>query len=769
MQKESTMRAKILFFILSLFSLRDSYSQQPWAFDKYSPSLDEQRLDSIHSYLDPKYSYLTPTNDSGFTVLGEWRWGSCIAAAAVGNYVYIGNGGLLQVLDVSQPATPRVVWEMKTPLVRDIKIRDTLACVLLSDGRIIFLNTSIPSTPTLLSEILLPFANMPISASVADSFVYVATQIGIVFVIDISNPQDPYRRGYIIGGGAFLSRIASRSNFIYYFSAYQAPALIIDARNPDSLISRYFPPGIGLSGISLHVSDTLLFAGVGIQLRVYSVAKPDTPVQLGAANIGTSTHSTTRRENYVYVSTFGSGLYVVDISSLTQPIVVNHIKRRIPTIGGGHSITISNGLLFSSLTIGLWTLDISQRDSLRPVSFFPTGGGVRGIANRDNLTFLADGEAGLWILDVTDLDSIRNISNLNVGGSASKIVVSGNYAYLLVEHGASPADITAQGLWILDVANPGSPFVTSYIRSIVHYSANLVPSSISKNGNHVYLTKADAVNDSALAVINISDPYSPYTESVFRTNTLPYDVVAVDTLAYLATVNGGLRILSVSQPSVPREIGTILSTSLGLAVRNHYVYVATDTGLSIVDVSLPSSPSLVGSTRTSGSRWLVDVTATNAFAYLGYDGLHAVDIRDPASPRESMVVSFPNRINDVVAVTDSLLFLGSSGLVIGRSDLVTSVRQGTSPAKPELFKLLQNYPNPFNPMTVIKYEIPRRTRVSLKVYDVLGRKVATLVDGAEEAGLHIETFDATSLSSGVYFYRLEMAQTTLTKKMIVQK
>jgi len=107
-------------FILSLFSLWDSYSQQPWAFDKYSPSLAEQRIDSIHSYLDPKYSYHTPTSDSGFTVLGEWRWGACIAAAAVGNYVYIGNGGLLQVLEVSQPAAPHVVWETKTGLVRDM-------------------------------------------------------------------------------------------------------------------------------------------------------------------------------------------------------------------------------------------------------------------------------------------------------------------------------------------------------------------------------------------------------------------------------------------------------------------------------------------------------------------------------------------------------------------------------------------------------------------------------------------------------------------------
>jgi glycosidase len=96
---------------------------------------------------------------------------------------------------------------------------------------------------------------------------------------------------------------------------------------------------------------------------------------------------------------------------------------------------------------------------------------------------------------------------------------------------------------------------------------------------------------------------------------------------------------------------------------------------------------------------------------------------------------------------------------------------GTSPpgAPPGDYSLAQNYPNPFNPMTTITYGIRSAARVSLRVYDVLGREVATLVDTYQPAGAFSRTFDASRLSSGVYFYRLQAGSFVSTKKMIVTK
>lgn len=88
---------------------------------------------------------------------------------------------------------------------------------------------------------------------------------------------------------------------------------------------------------------------------------------------------------------------------------------------------------------------------------------------------------------------------------------------------------------------------------------------------------------------------------------------------------------------------------------------------------------------------------------------------------------------------------------------------------PAKFALGQNYPNPFNPVTTIAYEIPAANFVSLKVYDLTGKEVASLVNEKQEAGFYLVKFDGTKLSSGVYFYSLKSNDFTATKKLLLVK
>jgi hypothetical protein len=86
------------------------------------------------------------------------------------------------------------------------------------------------------------------------------------------------------------------------------------------------------------------------------------------------------------------------------------------------------------------------------------------------------------------------------------------------------------------------------------------------------------------------------------------------------------------------------------------------------------------------------------------------------------------------------------------------------------FALDVNYPNPFNPSTVIQFDLPKPGIVSLKVYNVSGQEVATLVDNeAYEAGQYAKTFNASGLVSGVYFYRLQAGEFTKTRKMVLMR
>ncbi|MFQ3597458.1 MAG: T9SS type A sorting domain-containing protein [Chloroherpetonaceae bacterium] len=84
-------------------------------------------------------------------------------------------------------------------------------------------------------------------------------------------------------------------------------------------------------------------------------------------------------------------------------------------------------------------------------------------------------------------------------------------------------------------------------------------------------------------------------------------------------------------------------------------------------------------------------------------------------------------------------------------------------------RLSQNYPNPFNPTTMIRYQLPEASMVKIQVFDMLGRVVATLASERKDAGIYEVPFNASTLSSGTYFYRLQAGLFVETKKMMLVK
>ena len=104
----------------------------------------------------------------------------------------------------------------------------------------------------------------------------------------------------------------------------------------------------------------------------------------------------------------------------------------------------------------------------------------------------------------------------------------------------------------------------------------------------------------------------------------------------------------------------------------------------------------------------------------------------------------------------------------GTRQIVTAVKQ-TYDAIPKTFSLSQNYPNPFNPSTKIEFDLPKSGVVSLKIYNILGQEIASLVNGNYTAGHYTVQFDASRLSTGVYFYRLQSASNVAVKKMLLIK
>jgi hypothetical protein len=107
--------------------------------------------------------------------------------------------------------------------------------------------------------------------------------------------------------------------------------------------------------------------------------------------------------------------------------------------------------------------------------------------------------------------------------------------------------------------------------------------------------------------------------------------------------------------------------------------------------------------------------------------------------------------------------------------LVTDVAEENNSVMPSQFSLEQNYPNPFNPVTKIRYSIPAGLNgempVQIKIYDILGNEIATLVDGKQTAGVHEAELNTAkyNMSSGVYFYQLKSGNYRSSRKMVLLK
>ena len=121
----------------------------------------------------------------------------------------------------------------------------------------------------------------------------------------------------------------------------------------------------------------------------------------------------------------------------------------------------------------------------------------------------------------------------------------------------------------------------------------------------------------------------------------------------------------------------------------------------------------------------------------------------------------------MLKLSGDYLLAGGTSVWRTENSTITNVNIGESII--ESFDIFQNYPNPFNPSTTIKYQIPELSFVTIKVYDVLGNEISTIVNEEKPAGEYEVEFDGNGLTSGIYFYQLRAGDYTDTKKMILLK
>ena len=157
--------------------------------------------------------------------------------------------------------------------------------------------------------------------------------------------------------------------------------------------------------------------------------------------------------------------------------------------------------------------------------------------------------------------------------------------------------------------------------------------------------------------------------------------------------------------------------------------------------------------------------------YKSYDGTiwsESIDVSDASSDVTGIQKPEVGELNGSVAVFS---FVGANyiGVYFDNSSWVPSDVNEIDEIIPQQFSLEQNYPNPFNPATSIQFRVPEHSFVTLKIYDVLGKELMTLLNEEKAAGTYEVNFNAVDLSSGIYFYSLTANDFVSTRKMILMK
>lgn len=240
--------------------------------------------------------------------------------------------------------------------------------------------------------------------------------------------------------------------------------------------------------------------------------------------------------------------------------------------------------------------------------------------------------------------------------------------------------------------------------------------------------------------------------------------------------------MNVSSPTSPAIVGTIdvPGRSFGVTVSGSYAYVASNSGLHIVDVSMPISPTIVGSAATGhdsdGSGRSVELLGNYAYVGGGRPGVQLVDISDPTSPVFVGSASVTPRGTAVRATVSGNyvyiadLYWGMQIVPVHCDKPVAVVLPGFTGSAVRV-TLDPGSPNPFRRETTLRFAVTPAQRARLSIYDVAGRLVRVIARGSLPEGNHQATWDARDgngvrVGSGLYFVRLEAGGETRTKKVV---
>jgi hypothetical protein len=515
--------------------------------------------------------------------------GNAYDVALSGDYAYVADGDHgLQVIDLSNPARPRRVGGCATSMpARHVAVSGNDGCIL-EQG-------------------------WDYSAGVLRAR---------LTVIDISDPANPrHAGGYDIGHDAYDVAVSGHLAYVRESSHdgtnWITTLRAIDISNPaqPQQVDNYDANGWGYG---LPVSTSFTYAPDPDEVwLVNDVSDPANPKRVGGYKTIASAFGAAVSGYYACA---GRGL--IDISNPANPQLVVSFD-----LLGLWQVYVQSTLL--NVLPGLWQAGVA----LTPYSSSPVPGDV-AFSGR-HVYGMAGGRFGgrsarFVVIDISPAANPQRLGSLDTSGQARGVAVSGNFAY-----------VQGDGLQVIEVSNPANPqLISAYDTSGWGYG---LPVST----NFTYAPDPEEV----WLVSDISDPANPTRVGGYKTIAAALGGVVSGHYAYVlgGWEEGGLRMIDVSNPTTPRELGADLLVSGQMVVSGNFAYLAGRwlagadnwvSGLQVIDISDPAHPQSVGAYETSYQ--LTDVAVSGDYAYAttdpsgvlfyGSGAIEVIDISNPTNP-----------------------------------------------------------------------------------------------------------------------------------------
>jgi len=769
-----------------------------------------------------------PTLLGKYTTVNKWY----NAVGLLNNVAIIADVDTLHIVDVTVPGSPVPVTDLPvvSGMVNDIHVHEPFVFLASGPKGFDVLDLTDPAQPQKIGNVDTP--GEALHLDMTDTHAFLADGSAGVRVIDISTPANPVEVAAIASLQNAYD-IAVAGDFAYVARRWSPYIHIVDIGTPanpvriDSFQIQLIDP------LSVHIHNNTLFVAGSRGIQGFDIVNPIQPLEsINFRRVSSWVWDLKTKGNYLYAANAGMGLEVYKIPSapiFTGLLVTNTgdadegslrdalnqannnagpdtIRFRIPESDPNYDPST-----------GVWTIKpasqlpvITDHDLLlegfSQAEYTKTDNNPDGPEVEIDGSLLQSGETGLTISSENCVISGLAIgffpSAAIMGYEAEGLKISG--CYLGLDAKASAAAPNQYGVYLLRKSNNAliGPTEQQPIANVISgnnetgvfisdssrhntVNGNLIGLNIDteqKMGNLYSGIAIQEQSDSNRVLGNrISGNRTGIVISgssdceVIGNNIGSNDLLDLD----LGNDEYGINIMSYSLRNLVSEnkiayngkSGILINgqTSMYNKITRNSIAKNADLGIKLVNNSNGNISPPVLATKTAIEIGGTTVPGAVVELFCDEDGQGQI-FMDESIADENGNFTIPTPAGPPLPRYSATATDPSGNTSEFSGTLPTSVERKQTAEHPAEYTLSQNYPNPFNPVTRIRYSLPEAAPVTLTVYDVLGKQVAVLLDGVrQQAGWYSYEFDAGSLASGLYFYKLKTPKTTFVRKMLYVK